>query len=262
MSTPIETIDNLERCWASSGELAAGLSPEQWATPSLCPGWSAQGVFAHVVSIEEVLSGWWPDRPTDPPPFARISAIHDELNAIAPDALLGRFHDTIDRRRVELAALDDDAFATPCMTPVGQATYGRFMAVRVFDCWVHERDVRVPLDIAGDDSGPEAEMALDEVRGSLGYIVGKKIGLADGMGIAFELTGPVSARLLVRVDGRAAVVDSLEDPDVTVSTDSLTFMLLACGRIDPEVAIADGRITWTGDDALGERAARNLRFTM
>ena len=39
-------------------------------------------------------------------------------------------------------------------------------------------------------------------------------------------------------------------------------MLLACGRIDPELAIADGRVTWTGDAELGGRAARNLAFTM
>jgi predicted lipid carrier protein YhbT len=64
------------------------------------------------------------------------------------------------------------------------------------------------------------------------------------------------------VVGRATVVDELPDPTVTVTTDSLTFMLLACGRIDPEKAISDGRITWSGDENLGTLAARNLRFTM
>jgi hypothetical protein len=39
-------------------------------------------------------------------------------------------------------------------------------------------------------------------------------------------------------------------------------MLLACGRIDPEAAIASGKIRWTGDDEIGGRAARNLRFTI
>jgi hypothetical protein len=150
----------------------------------------------------------------------------------------------------------------PGPTPVGPANYGRFMDIRVFDNWVHERDIRVPLGIPGDDSGPAAETSLTEVHQSLGYIVGKKIGLEDGKSIAFDLTGPVSRRMLVRVDGRAAVVDELPDPDATVTTDSLTFMLLACGRIDPEDPISDGRITWTGDDEIGARAARNLRFTI
>jgi hypothetical protein len=39
-------------------------------------------------------------------------------------------------------------------------------------------------------------------------------------------------------------------------------MLLACGRIDPEVPIADRRVTWTGDGDIAGRAARNLRFTI
>jgi hypothetical protein len=136
------------------------------------------------------------------------------------------------------------------------------MEIRVFDNWVHERDIRVPLGIPGDDSGPTAEKSLDEVHNSLGYIVGKKIGLEDGASIAFEITGPVTRRMMVKVDGRAAVVDDLPGPDATLTTDFLTFMLLACGRIDPEVPIADGRVTWTGDDDIGGRAARNLRFTI
>jgi uncharacterized protein (TIGR03083 family) len=262
MSTRTEIIDNLDRCWTSIGALATRLTADQWAAPSLCPDWTVQGVFAHLTAIEEVLLGWWPSGPEDPPPFAAIPPIHAELSSAPTDAAIACFTAVVDRRRVELAAMDDPAFATPCMTPVGRATYGRFMAIRVFDCWVHERDIRVPLGLDGDDGGPEAVMALDEVRGSLGYIVGKRIGVPDGSGIAFHLTGPVETSLFVRVDGRAAVVDDLPAPDVTLTTDSVTFMLLACGRIDPEAAVGDGRITWTGDDELGARAARNLRFTM
>nr|CRL68157.1 hypothetical protein CPGR_00012 [Mycolicibacter nonchromogenicus] len=47
-----------------------------------------------------------------------------------------------------------------------------------------------------------------------------------------------------------------------VVTDSTTFIQLACGRIDPQAQIDSGAITWTGDEELGDRAARNLRFTM
>ena len=71
-------------------------------------------------------------------------------------------------------------------TPVGPATYGRFMNVRVFDFWVHQRDMTIPLGIEIEDSGAHAEIALDEVHGSLGFIAGKKIGLEDGMSIAIR----------------------------------------------------------------------------
>ena len=97
---------------------------------------------------------------------------------------------------------------------------------------------------------------------TIGYIVGKKIAMPNGTSIAIELTGPVVRTVCAAVDGRAARVDHLDDPTVRLRTDSLTFMLLACGRIDPQGPIDDGRMTWVGDDELASRAARNLAFTM
>jgi uncharacterized protein (TIGR03083 family) len=254
-------IDNLRTVFLSFGAVAEHLTPDQWQAQSLCPAWTAHGVVAHVTAIEAALTGW---RPGDENPFVAIPELAREVSALQPSALLERYHAVTDARLVELATMTDEEFENPSITPVGPGTYARFMAIREFDMWVHERDIRVPLGIAGDDGGPAAEMALDEVHGSIGFIVGKKIGLADGQGIAFELTGPVHRRLLAKVDGRAARVDDLPvaDTTVTVTTDSLTFMLLACGRIDPEGPIADGRIKWTGDDVVGAHAARNLAFTM
>ncbi len=250
---------NLRTVFESFGSVAERLTPEQWHAQSLCPAWTAQGVVAHVTAVEAALTGW---RPGDENPFAAIPALAEEASVLQPPALLERYCAVTAARLAELATMTDEEFANPSITPVGLGTYGRFMTIREFDMWVHERDIRVPLSIAGDDGGPAAEMALDEVHGSIGFIVGNKIGLADGKGIAIELTGPVHRRLLAKVDGRAARVEELPSPDVTLTTDSRTFMLLACGRIDPEGPISDGRITWTGDDAVGAHAARNLAFTM
>ena len=103
---------------------------------------------------------------------------------------------------------------------------------------------------------------MDEVHNSIGYIVGKKVGLPDGMSIAIHLTGPVNRDIYAAVDGRAAKVDQLDDPSVELTTDSLTFVQLACGRIDPQGPIDAGTITWAGDAEWGEKAARSLAFTM
>ena len=113
-----------------------------------------------------------------------------------------------------------------------------------------------------EDGGLEAEIAVDEVHRSIGYITGKKIGLPDGMSIRFDLHGPVERQIAVVVDGRAAAVDSLDDADVVVSVDSTAFVMLACGRIDPQQTIDAGEISWSGDAEWGETAARGLRFTM
>ena len=260
MTTREQIVHNLRTVLHSFGSLIDGLTPDQWNAQSLCPAWTVHGVVVHTVGIESALLGWRPDGGENP--FSRLATILPELSAMTPDELRARHHEVVVGRLREIEAMTDAEFDAPSFTPVGEATYGRFMTIRVFDIWVHEQDIRVPLGRPGDAGGPAAEMALDEVQGSIGYIAGKKIGVPDGGSIAFHVTGPVRRDILVKVDGRAQRVAELPAPDVTVTVDSLTFMLLACGRIDPGPAIADGSISWIGDNALGDRAARNLAFTM
>jgi uncharacterized protein (TIGR03083 family) len=254
-------IGNLDECWSSLDDLLDGLGEDDWAVQSLCPDWTVHGVATHLAAVEHVLAGWRPESLETPLPFDKITPFLADAKGWSGDELLARYRELIAARRDELASMTDADFETPSMTPVGPGTYGRFMAVRVFDFYVHEQDIRVPLARPGHGDGSAAEMTIDEIEGSLGYIVGKGIGLPDGKSIAFHLTGPVSRSLYAAVDGRAKVVGPIDDPDVEVTTDSLTFTLLACGRIDPQEPIDDGRVTWSGDAGLGEKAARSLRFT-
>lgn len=266
MRSRTETINNLEHCFSAIETLTASLSPDEWETQSLCPAWTTRGVIGHLVGIEHVLTGWDPGDGGTPPPFDKIPAFEAEVAAMSDADLVATTAEVFAGRRAELAAMGDEVFTGPSMTPVGKGTYQRFMDVRVFDFWVHERDITTPIGRETVDGGPAAESAVDEVEMSIGYIVGKKIGLPDGMSIAFHLTGPVERDIFAAVDGRAAAVEQLDDPTVSLTADSLTFVQLACGRIDPQDPIDTGRITWSnhseGAAEWGERAARNLAFTM
>jgi uncharacterized protein (TIGR03083 family) len=244
----------------STVELLGGLDEHEWATASLCPGWTVRDVVVHLAGIEEMLLGWRPDGDA-PAPFDQLRNYLD-FAARATDAeILTRFVATLDARRAELADLGEDDFSAVSWTPIGVATYGRFMEIRAFDFWVHEQDMRVPLAHPGHLVGGAAELAIDEVRRTFGYIVGKSAAVPDGRSVAVRLTGPVHADLCAVVDGRARVVDALEHADAEMITDSLTFALLACGRIDPEATLADGRVELRGDLELAHRLATNLRFT-
>ncbi len=247
----------LESCYAAMEALCADLSEPDWQAQSLCPDWTVRGVVDHVTSIEAVMAGWLPEDDRTPPPF---EAVADFLRD--DSAYVDKVRAVYDRRRRDLAALSPADLDRPSWMPVGPGTYGRFLAIRVFDFWVHERDITTPLGRPTDDTGTAAEIALAEVEGSIGYIVGKKVSLPEGKSITFDLSGPIVRQIHVAVDGRAKAVDHLDNPDVTLTTDSTTFIQLACGRIDPQIPIDSGVVTWTGDDELGERAARNLRFTM
>lgn len=250
----------LEGCYASIEALCADLSDAEWQAQSLCPEWTVRGVIDHVTSIEVVMAGWLPEDDRTPPPFEKAAEFLREAD-VDGIAYLDTVRAVYDRRRQDLAALSQQDLERRSWTPVGPGTYGRFLAIRVFDFWVHERDITTPIGRATDDTGVAAEIALAEVEGSIGYIIGKKVGLPDGKSITFHLTGPVVRDLHVAVDGRARQVEHLANPDVTLTTDSTTFIQLACGRIDPQVPINSGVVTWKGDGEIGERAARNLRFT-
>jgi uncharacterized protein (TIGR03083 family) len=256
------TRDSLLQSYDAIEALCARLDAQQWQAQSLCPDWKVRDVVQHLAMMETVMAGWVPASAGDLPDFGRVAAFDAEMSALDDPALAGRVREIFAVRRGDLAALTADDLARPCWTPVGTKTFGRFLEIRVFDFWVHERDITTPLGLATDDTGPRAEIALAEVTGSLGYIIGKKVGLPDGASIVFHLTGPLARDLSVVVDGRARPVDHVADPSVELTTDTLTFIQLACGRLDPQVPIDAGVVSWSGDGALGDRAARNLAFTI
>ncbi|PND59420.1 hypothetical protein CRM90_04330 [Mycobacterium sp. ENV421] len=250
----------LEACYTSIESLCADLSDADWRAQSLCPDWDMRAVVQHVASIEAVMAGWLPQDNTTPPPFERAAEFLAGTDD--PAVLVEKVRSVFAERRRDLSALSAADLDRPSWMPVGPGTYGRFLEIRVFDFWVHVRDITIPLGRATDDDGLAAELALAQVESSIGYIAGKKVGVPEGSSIAFKLTGPLVREIDVAVDGRAKLVDHLDHPDATLCTDSTTFIMLACGRIDPQAQIDSGAVSWTGDAELGERAARNLRFTM
>ena len=71
-----------------------------------------------------------------------------------PEAMLLRFHDVTRRRAESLSAMSPEEFDAPTQTPVGIAPYRRFMEIRVFDCWLHEQDIRSAVGRPGHEDGP------------------------------------------------------------------------------------------------------------
>jgi uncharacterized protein (TIGR03083 family) len=262
MTDPSTIRAALEESFDALETLGADLTSPEWRSPSLCPDWTVRGVFEHLASIENALVSWLPDAADTPPPFSLAGAFAKEVAELDTFAFMERVHGVFDSRRQDLSILVPADLVRPSWTPVGPGSYGRFMEIRVFDFWVHERDIAAPLGRPTDDTGARAKIALAEVEGSLGYVVGKRVGVPNGRSITFHLSGPLERDIAVVVDGRAKVVDTITLPDVEIWTDTLTFIQLACGRIDPQEPIDLGTILWRGDAELGERVARNLRFTM
>jgi len=259
----------LRQEWSSIAQLLETLPDEAWSRPAL-PGWDVHDVVAHLVGGERMLTG--AERPAATPDSEIGGHIHNEIARLNEDwvvvlrrrshgELLADFNAVTAQRLAALDQMSVADFDAPSWTPVGQATYGRFMQVRVFDAWMHEQDIRVATDRPGHEQGPVAEQSLSEVVGALGYIIAKRGQAPDGSSVTIRLTGPIERDLHVKVDGRAKVVEALDgSPTATLSLSSSLFLRLAGGRVDPD-SVLDA-IGLDGDVDLARQVATHLAYTI
>jgi len=255
--------------WRAIAELLGMVPDDAWSRPAL-PGWDVHDVLAHLVGSERMLAG--AERPVvqvagDAGPHVKnsIARLNEEwvmaLRSRSHTELLGDFRAVTTERLAALRAMSPDDFAAPSWTPVGDATYGRFMEIRVFDAWMHEQDIRVAAGVPGHEVGPVAEQALAEVVGALGYIVGKLGGAPQGSSVTIRLEGPIERDLHVVVDERARVVEGLPAaPTASIALSSSLFLRLAGGRVDPASAL--GRVELGGDTTLAHRLVTHLAYTL
>jgi uncharacterized protein (TIGR03083 family) len=254
--------------WSVIADLLAGLDDAAWSRSAL-PGWDVHDVLAHLIGTERMLAGERAPDPADISTGGHVRNAIGEANEAWVVALRDRTHaDLLDdfrtvtaARLASLRAMSPEEFNAPSWTPAGQATYARFMQIRIFDCWMHEQDIRAAVGIPGNESGTVAEEALGEVVKALGYIVGKRGRAPDRSSVLIRLTGPVQRDLPVVVDGRARVVAAIEgEPTACLTLSSSLFFRLAGGRDHAEAVV--GRIELAGDTGLARQVATHLAYTI
>ncbi len=266
------TVAALSEVWSSIGDLLAGLDDEQWASPSPLPGWDVKDNVSHIVGTEAMLLGIAnPDVDIDRGATAHvrndIGAFNEvwveHLRTKRPNEVLSMFREYTGSRLAALEEMAQDAWDAESFTPAGTDTYGRFMQIRVFDCWLHEQDIRDAIGIAGHESGLAVEVTLDEMTTAMGFVVGKKAGVESGRSVRFALTdaGSVVRTVDVEVGERASVVDTLRDGPTTSLTMPIGVMTRLCaGRIEPDDVT--GLIETTGDEEVGGRVLGSLSYTV
>jgi uncharacterized protein (TIGR03083 family) len=264
-------IDRLQDVWSDIGAVCADLTDEQWQLPTDCPGWSVQDQVAHMIGTEMMLLG-------EDPPLADIGHAPHVRNDIGKfneqwvvlyrnrsgADTLADFRRVTGRRLDALRALPAAKWDEEGFTPEGPGPYRQFMAIRVFDCWYHDQDIREALDRPGFLEGDVADLALGRIpTKALPYVVGKKAGAPQGATVVFDVTGRPPIEAAVGVDGRAALLATTPaDPTTRLTFDRRTFARLAGGRWAGETARAVGQVQVEGDAALGQRIVDNLAFTL
>jgi uncharacterized protein (TIGR03083 family) len=239
-----DVLNGLFTVWDSIDALLVGLSETEWRAPTPLPGWCVQAVVSHIIGTESFLDGI-----PAPEPDIDVKALDHVRNDVGAmnecwvrhlggqsgDSVLQRYRAVTEGRRKVLQAMSEEDWNAETLTPAGPDSYGRFMRIRVFDCWMHEQDIRMAIGRPSSDAeleGSASRLSLDEVAATLGFVVGKLAKAPDGSRIQFDLTGPLARSIRVNVDGRAQLVQDFGglEPTATVRVDALQFTRLAGGR--------------------------------
>ncbi len=177
--------------WQAIGTLLTELTDTQWASATPLPGWRVHDIVSHLAGIEQMLSGIVPPVSVDGltqlehvrnPVGLYVERWVEAYRGSTSPQILEMYREITAHRASVLKAMTQLEFDTPTETLSGPVSYGRFMRVRLFDCWFHEQDIRDAVGIAGNETGPAAEYALAELLepsgpgicedGGLGHVVG------------------------------------------------------------------------------------------
>jgi uncharacterized protein (TIGR03083 family) len=165
----------------------ADLTADQWAAPSRCDGWTVQDVVSHLVSTNQFwaysVACGVAGEPTrllatfDPvaTPAAMAAAERDTL----PADILERYTRTVEELAAVVDTLDDAQWSVLAEAPPGHVAIDAVLLHALWDAWIHERDIVLPLGLAPVDEP-------DEVRQCLRYVAALAPGLAAAGGSTRE----------------------------------------------------------------------------
>ena len=267
MSEPL--IDLLQMVWDDVCDVCDDLTDEQWQRPTDCPGWSVQDQVAHMIGTEMMLLG--EDAPLEDighAPHVRndIGKFNEQWVVLYRNRsgaeTLADFRRVTGRRLDALRALPPEKWDEEGFTPEGPGPYRQFMAIRVFDCWYHDQDIREALDRPGFLEGPVADLALGRIPAKATAVrrreEGRRAAGLDGRvphrRRAADRCGHRRGR-----PGRAACDQPGDHRPTRLTLDRRTFTRLAGGRWTGEVARAAGLVQVEGDDAFGDAHRRQPR---
>ena len=154
------------------GAMLASLDEAQWDRPSRCAGWSVRDVVTHLVTV----NAFWaastvagragtPTRMLDGFDPVIVPALLVEATPSASTGdLLTAYDRSVDSMATALEGIDPDGWAQLAESVPGHVPISSLVLHALWDSWVHERDIALPLGI-------DVAVEPDEVAGSLRYVV-------------------------------------------------------------------------------------------
>ena len=190
------------------------LSPEEWESPSRCEGWRVQDVVAHLVTVDRFwaasvnagLSGEPTRFLVGFDPKATPAALVDSVRETSSVDTLAEFADATEAFCALVESIDEAGWSALAESPMGHVSMSALAHHALWDAWIHERDVLLPL-------GMQQEQHDDEVLASLRYAAALSPAFAvqngtalAGGALALTATDP-DARVVVTVGDQVTVTD-------------------------------------------------------
>ena len=205
----------------------AEFSDAQWAHPSRCEGWSSRDVIVHLdstnffwtLSIAAGLRG-------EPTRFlATFDPVASPATSVAQSQDLSfaevrdRFVESTTTLVRQLESLDAASCTMLAEAPPGHVPISAVLHHALWDAWIHERDILVPLGI-------RQEFAADEVTACLRWVAALGPALAVGRGVTrsgrlgIDTTDPAVAAV-VEMGSQVLVTAGSAEADLTLGGDAV-----------------------------------------
>jgi uncharacterized protein (TIGR03083 family) len=234
-----------------------------------CTGWTVRDHVAHIVDLESLLIGRPRAQHAIPEGLPYIRNAPGEFMEIGVDARRGvPYHDLVaeyrDVTKERLSRLADLTDAN--LDEMGQGFFGpskvrSLLAIRVFDLWAHEQDIRRALGEPGGFTGIPAAHSRERMLMGAGNTIQERLSPEAGTTVLFDITGPGGAQRAIMFDGERgrAGIDIPVLPTTTLRLDLNTLTVLACGRSDDPMA--PSRVVVEGVQNLGLRVLEDMAVT-
>jgi uncharacterized protein (TIGR03083 family) len=206
----------------------AGLDDDAWRAASRCEGWSVQDVASHLDSVNRFfafsIAAGLAGSPTKAlvgfDPKATPAALVEAAGSPPPAETLAGLTASSAELCSTIAGLSGEQWSTLAEAPAGHVPIRLLVHHALWDGWIHERDIAVPLGL------PLVEEP-DEVLAGLRFVaaLGPAFAVAHGGG------------------GPATMVLETRDPEATVVVEVTDRVAVHGGPAsDPTLVVRDGAV--------------------
>ena len=225
------------------------LSDDEWSATTRCDAWTAKDVANHLVTADGFFSLTVQGRNATEPttilrgfdPTSSPDRVIASMRAASPAEVLDALAASTANLLAALSAVGEDEWTLRSESPLGHVPVRAIAAHSLWDSWLHERDILMPLGHTPpveEDELVTATAFTFFIGGTQGGVLDDPAPVGDGpdaavdVAVAFDDLPDRALRLSVNRDVRVAVESSTDD--ATAGGSAVSFVEAITGRTDAQ----------------------------